>query len=224
MAQTAKSHGPRGRRERNPEQTRARILEAAEAEFARKGYDGARLRDVATAAGVHHALLHHYFGDKEGLFRAVVERAFAALSSEAVPLLEKATDPKALLELGVDLLVGFYRNNPNLVQILHFASLDDGSPAYDTCEEVGLSVVMPVLETTATVVERAQRAGTMRDDVDARRLVALAIGAAAHVFHEDRFFSRFLGDDVRSEDALAAHRAALVAMLGDALLRPPRGA
>ncbi|SNS70127.1 transcriptional regulator, TetR family [Geodermatophilus saharensis] len=49
------------------------MLAAARAAFAERGYDGASIRGIATAAGVDPALVHHYFGTKEGLFLAAVE-------------------------------------------------------------------------------------------------------------------------------------------------------
>ena len=53
--------------------TRGRILAAARAAFAERGFDGATMRDVATRAGVDAALVHHYFGSKQRLFVAAME-------------------------------------------------------------------------------------------------------------------------------------------------------
>ncbi|MFE9958709.1 TetR family transcriptional regulator [Micromonospora sp. NPDC005299] len=60
-----------GRRPGNPD-TREAILAAARAAFAERGFDAASIRSIATAAGVDPALVHHYFGTKEELFRATV--------------------------------------------------------------------------------------------------------------------------------------------------------
>ena len=49
------------------------MLAAARTAFAERGFDGASIRLIATAAGVDPALVHHYFGSKEKLFLAVVE-------------------------------------------------------------------------------------------------------------------------------------------------------
>jgi AcrR family transcriptional regulator len=49
------------------------VLAAARAAFAERGYDGATIRGVATAAGVDPARVHHYFGNKDKLFLAAVE-------------------------------------------------------------------------------------------------------------------------------------------------------
>ncbi|MFG2055867.1 TetR family transcriptional regulator [Micromonospora sp. NPDC048930] len=60
-----------GRRPGNPG-TREAILAAAREAFAERGFDAASIRTIATAAGVDPALVHHYFGTKEELFRATV--------------------------------------------------------------------------------------------------------------------------------------------------------
>ncbi|MEU6041188.1 TetR family transcriptional regulator [Actinomadura sp. NPDC047616] len=69
---------PRGRARRGPgrrpglTETRNEILDAARALFAEKGYDATSLRSIARAAGVDPALVHHYFGNKEGVFTAAM--------------------------------------------------------------------------------------------------------------------------------------------------------
>ena len=60
------------RRPRNAEATRAAILAAAKARFARDGYDQVGVRDIAADAGIDPALVNRYFGSKEGLYTAVV--------------------------------------------------------------------------------------------------------------------------------------------------------
>lgn len=71
-----------GRRPGNPD-TREAILTAARAAFADRGFDAASIRAIATAAGVDPALVHHYFGTKEDLFRATV--AIPVDPAELVP-------------------------------------------------------------------------------------------------------------------------------------------
>lgn len=61
---------------RDREQSRARILEAAEIAFTRSGYAGANIRDIAAEADVNVALVIRYFGSKEDLFVAAVSDAF----------------------------------------------------------------------------------------------------------------------------------------------------
>ncbi|HEX2316101.1 MAG TPA: TetR family transcriptional regulator [Thermomonospora sp.] len=71
MAATPRQGRP-GRRP-GPTETRATILAAARRLFAEKGYDGASLRGIAREAGVDPALVHHFFGTKQGVFVAAME-------------------------------------------------------------------------------------------------------------------------------------------------------
>jgi TetR/AcrR family transcriptional regulator len=57
---------------RNPDRTRRQILEAALKEFSRNGFAGARVDAIARNAKINKRMLYHYFGDKKGLFRAVL--------------------------------------------------------------------------------------------------------------------------------------------------------
>ncbi|MFO1487868.1 MAG: TetR family transcriptional regulator [Verrucomicrobiota bacterium] len=66
---------------RNPQQSQQRILDAALAEFAAKGFAGARVDAIARAARINKRMLYHYFGDKEGLFREVLRRKIAERSA-----------------------------------------------------------------------------------------------------------------------------------------------
>ncbi|WP_211355313.1 TetR family transcriptional regulator [Blastococcus colisei] len=61
-----------GRRPGNPD-TRDAVLAAAREAFAERGFDGATIRGIASAAGVDPALVHHYFGSKDKLFLAAIE-------------------------------------------------------------------------------------------------------------------------------------------------------
>ena len=63
-------------RRRDAGATRAAILEAAKAHFARSGYDRAALRDIAAEAGCDVALIKRYFGGKEGLFVEALRASF----------------------------------------------------------------------------------------------------------------------------------------------------
>lgn len=66
---------PRGEAAAGPG-ARERILEAARAEFAERGYDKTSVRGIAKAAGVDPALVHHYFGTKDEVFAAAIELSF----------------------------------------------------------------------------------------------------------------------------------------------------
>ena len=61
-------------RQRDAERTREALLDAAQAEFAAKGLAGARVSEIAARAGVNKQLISYYFGGKEGLYQAIIDR------------------------------------------------------------------------------------------------------------------------------------------------------
>jgi AcrR family transcriptional regulator len=63
-------------RKRNAERTRKAILTAALKEFSQAGYAGARIEKIVKAAKCNIRMLYHYFGDKKGLYLAVLEAAY----------------------------------------------------------------------------------------------------------------------------------------------------
>ena len=75
-------------RKRDAAATRERILDAAEALIADRGYHGVSIREIVKQAGVELALVHYYFGPKDALFRAVIDRGAAEHAGDHMAALE----------------------------------------------------------------------------------------------------------------------------------------
>lgn len=73
-------------RSRDANGTRQRLLQAARVRFARDGYAGTTVRDIASDAGVNVALIHRYFTSKEGLFEACLRRVVDELDGPEIDL------------------------------------------------------------------------------------------------------------------------------------------
>ncbi len=90
--------------------TKERILDAAEALFAERGFAGASLRLVTAEAGVNLAAVNYHFGSKEALIRAVFERRLGPLNRERLALLDRAEraagDAPPPLERVVEAFIG----------------------------------------------------------------------------------------------------------------------
>lgn len=76
-----------------PTGARLRILDAAEREFAERGYHGAAMRRIGEAAGVAPALVSYHFGDRDALFAAVVGRRVDAITAMRMRMLDAMPDP-----------------------------------------------------------------------------------------------------------------------------------
>lgn len=108
---------------RDPEKSRARILQAARVEFARHGLGGARVDQIAKAAGINKRMLYHYFGNKDDLFSAVLEANYAhKRDSERALALEQDSPPDAIRKL-VALTWNYYLDHPEFLTLLNSANL-----------------------------------------------------------------------------------------------------
>jgi AcrR family transcriptional regulator len=188
------SNGPR--RERNSAATKLRLLDAAEREFAARGFTGVRLRDIADAAGVQSALIHHYFGDKQGLYRAVLDRVLLPTSTESWTLLGSGRDLESLLDGFADMLLRFHAAHHNLLAILRHEAVA-GS---DVLLEITRDRTLPVIEALRAVLVEAQARGAIRADIPPEEIiVALEIAMPSVVVSDD--------------DALARRKRAIITIL-----------
>ncbi len=111
-------HSPKGAR------TRARILDAAEALFATRGFGGTSLREIAGRAGIREPGLYNYFASKRDLYAAVLDRAFGPLADAMQAHFgdpASADDVTALPAVMTDLLL----EHPQMAALFHHALLGD---------------------------------------------------------------------------------------------------
>lgn len=206
----SEGHPPDARRERNAAATRQRLLDAAEREFAARGFAGARLREIADGAGVQPALIHHYFVDKQGLYRAVLDRALAPTSTESLTLLETRRDLEGLLQGLIDLLVRFYAAHQNLLAILRHEALSNSPVLTEVCKER----MVPIIEAVTAFLEDRQRAGEVRADMPPQEMIALGMSMVMYPFVEQGLFEVVMPSAIaRDEAALERRKSAIMTVL-----------
>lgn len=108
-----------GRRKVNDPEVRARIAAAAEEMFAANGFDGAAIRDIARAAGVNSAMIHYYFGNKEGLYLALLEGAASKVRALLIDTTRESGSIADRLARFVDAYAAYMLSQPNLARILY---------------------------------------------------------------------------------------------------------
>lgn len=106
-------------RPRDAEASRRRILAAATEVFAESGFDGARVDAIAEAANINKQLLYHHFGNKDGLFTAVLEAAYTRFrESEAKLRLDDLPADEAVMQL-VAFTWDYYLRNTEFIHLLN---------------------------------------------------------------------------------------------------------
>jgi AcrR family transcriptional regulator len=155
------------KRERSAAATQERILDAAEHEFAARGFAGARLREIALAAGVQPALIHHYFADKQGLYEAVIGRAVEHMSTASWRVLEKETGLDGLVRGFVDVMVEFSETHQKLLSIMRGEVLAGSGMLVDIVREKS----RPIIQAVVKIAAKLQEAGELRADVEPHEMV-----------------------------------------------------
>lgn len=135
--------------------TPERLLDAAERVFAQSGYRGARLEDIAAAAGIRRPSLLYHYPSKEQLYGAVVRRTFERLGDALTRAMGEPGSFPARFDAVVAAYAQFLADHPELARILVWELLDGQGPG----RALLLEQVVPILD----LVERFARIEGLRD-------------------------------------------------------------
>ena len=119
MAKKAQRNGGR----RDPNKTREAILQAAQDEFAAKGLFGGRVNQIAKDAKANKRMIYHYFGSKEGLYLAVLERVYAGLRGEEQTLDLDHLEPGMAIQRLVEFNFDYSRAHPEMISLINNENL-----------------------------------------------------------------------------------------------------
>ena len=201
-SRTAKSGAAKPPKQRDPEVTRARILEAAKMEFAKLGLTGARVEAIATRSKANKRMIYHYFGGKEQLFVAVLESAYADIRTAELKLdLDHLSPEEAIVALTTHTW-NYYLKHPEFMTLvnsenLHKASHLKKSERFRELHHDFISMLQRILD-------RGVEAGVFRSGVDARQL-HITMAAIGYYYLTNRHTSGLIFDiDFMSKDALKA--------------------
>lgn len=104
----------------NEQNTEEKILDAAKAVFIRKGFDGARMQEIADYAGINKAMLHYYFRNKDKLFYKVFENSISVMVPCLIGKIELSDSFEEKVFLFVDAYITVLQDNPYIPSfILH---------------------------------------------------------------------------------------------------------
>lgn len=151
-------------RKRDPERTRAAILEAGQHEFAQKGYAGARVDAIAKRARINKRMLYHYFGGKEGLYLAVLEVSYAAIRSAEAQLDLTHREPIEGMRQLIRFTWTYYLENPEFLPIL--AAENQNRAHFLKQAERIVQLNSPLIEALRAVLAHGSAEGTFRRGVD----------------------------------------------------------
>ena len=186
---------------RDPEQTRARILAAAKAEFARVGLGGARVDRIALLAGANKRMLYYYFGNKDELFQAVLEATYEHIrESEKALHLDEVDPPEAIRRL-VAFTWDYYLEHPEFLSLLNSANLHRAEHLKRSTKVRRMH--SPFVAMIGDILARGRRSRQFRHGVDAVQLYISIAGLAYFYLSNNHTLSTIFGRDLMAPKALS---------------------
>lgn len=187
-------------RTRDADATKARILAAAKAEFARLGLGGARVDEIAEKAEANKRMIYHYFGNKEDLFAAVLEDAYLDIRMAEQELkLDDLPPDEAIITL-ITFTWDYYLANPEFIRLVNSANLHKGKHLVgsDKLRDASRRYIAMI----ERLLDRGAEAGLFRQDVDAGQL-NITIAAIGYYYLTNRFSGEILFErDYMTKQAL----------------------
>jgi TetR/AcrR family transcriptional regulator len=203
MATRPKKRQPR---RRDPAATRALLLEHAGHAFAALGHDGARIDDIAAAAGVNKRMIYAYYGDKDGLYLAVLDAHLSRITALARPddPAAPAVPARAQAESVVRRYFEFLTEHEDFARLLSWEALSrERRGRRILVERVGAG-----LEPLHEVLRRGIARGEFRADLDPRlfsmSVNALLVGWVNHRSFLETLWDADLGAPQARERVLAS--------------------
>ena len=196
---------------RDPERTRARILEAARIEFAQRGLGGARVDQITARAGSNKRMIYYYFGNKEALFLAALESAYEHIRKAEQSLKLTDLDPVEGMRRMVRFTWEYYLAHPEFITLLNSENLHRARHLKRSKEIQALH--SPLVAMLEDLLARGQRSGVFRRGVDAVQLY-ISIAALGYFYlSNNHTLSTIFGRDLMRPQALQqrlAHMTDLV--------------
>ena len=175
----ARAGGAERARRRDPDRTRELILEAATVELAGKGIGGARVDAIAARAGANKRMIYHYFGDKQRLYLAVLERIYAELRDAEAALRLERLEPRLAMRRLVEFSFDYCAGHPHFIRLLDNENLHEARNLKRSAAIRRRN--SPLVGMIGDLLKRGEAAGAFRPGVDPVQLY-ISIAALGYFY------------------------------------------
>ncbi len=211
MAAPKLQKAPSPRRQRDPEQTRAEILQVAADEFAEHGFAGARVDRIAAQMRTTKRMIYYYYGSKDDLYLAVLERAYAAIRRAEQAIDVDHLDPIAAIRRLAELTFDHHEANPNFLRLVSIENIHRAEHLRRSPEIANLNV--PAIDLIARILKRGYASGTFVRRVDAIDLHMMISAFCVFRVSNQHTFGVIFDRDLTSPDLRDRYRRMLADMV-----------
>src|SRR5258708_36671410 len=206
---------PRLGTRRQPEESRAAILEAAVAEFAEHGIAGARTDAIARTAHVNKALLYYYFEDKNALYEAVLDHVFGGLRARVMPVLESKLPPRQKMLEYLGAYFDYIAANPRFPRVVQAEWMRSGAGSA-RMQRVAKEYFRPIFRKLADLLREGIEAGEFRV-VNPMDFLPSVVGVIIFYFGAPPLMQTLLKVDPLSVERIRERRAFVLDFISAAM-------
>jgi AcrR family transcriptional regulator len=211
LRKTQRSRPAATTRTNDPERTMAGILQKATTEFAQKGLAGARIDDIAAATQTSKRMIYYYFGNKEGLYLAVLEESYRRMRSiEGALHLEDLPPEDALRRLAA-FTFDHHHSNPDFVRLVMSENMNLGQYLAQSKQIQKLNV--PAISAIQKLYERGVATGVFRSGLDPIDIHASISALTFFNVSNQHTFGLIFKLNTQSPQAITARRDSVVEMV-----------
>ena len=183
------------RKPKAPQANRESIVAAAIDEFAARGFKGASMDAIAARTHTTRALINYYFGSKEKLYIAVLERVYAEIREAEGRLDLDHLAPAQAVRRIVEFTFNYYLGHEGFVRLV--VAENQAKGRHLAKSKAMRSLNRPIIDRLARVIERGQAEGLFRPDVDAveihKAIAALGMFNVTNRYTFGAIFQRDMG-------------------------------
>jgi TetR/AcrR family transcriptional regulator len=202
---------------RDPGRTRNEILEVATREFVERGYAGARVDDIAARTSTTKRMIYYYFGGKERLYIAVLERAYAAIRSAEQDVDVDHLDPTAAIRRLAELTFDHHESHPDFIRLVSIENIHHAEHMAKSTRLANLNTT--AIDLIAGILERGRAEGAFRREVDAVDLHMMISAFCVFRVANRHTFGTIFGRDLTDPALRDRYRQMLGDMVVDYLSR-----
>jgi len=201
-----------------PEESRAAILYAAAQEFADHGIAGARTDAIAREARVNKALLYYYFKDKETLYGAVLDNAFAGLKAAVFGVLESDLAPREKIIAYAGAYFDFVAANHNYPRLMQREMMRAKEGSSPHIERIIKNYFQPIFVGVSSLLRKGIAEGEFRP-IDPVQFIPSMISIIVFYFSGSPVMRKLFGFNPLAPDRIVERRAAVLDLISAALFR-----
>ena len=201
---------------RDPAASREALMTAAVAEFARKGFEGARVDEIAASAGVNKQLVYHYFGSKQGLYLAALESVYVQIREKERRLSLGELEPLEAMAQLVGFSFDYLQEHPEFIALLADENRNKGEHVLQS--EKLRKMHTPFIDMLDATLAAGVEQGVFRGDFDAINVYVSIAGISLLLLLEQSHavgdlrpqarLARGIGGAAPARDRLRPQRAA----------------